>query len=439
MVIPGYAQWIKDTSANILTPRSSKLKAVDDAIQQYEKTKAEKDLWRVKNAFEDWKRDHGSNWETSVRNRTQAATKLNTALSKLADYRTYQITHFTMPELLALSTVAKERKKAIGKIFEDKEVTFKAAKLKDQLKVTAQKIKETAEEGAADLRKKGKISLPKTGSGQPASNVARQKMEDMVKDMFSVDSLDKLGSLGGTITTIIGHCAVSIPPVVGHVKDGYDLFTGWAKVGSDLYRQYNISERAYTIDTGAPSAAFDGLKSCLEDETKNEAIAASRATASFALKTGLAFVDGGAISGPVVGAVNALADFAHKIYLLATEWKATKAINQALTSGQLDIRLFHGYPLMGCYFLVSATLSDLIPIDSFGTPGWMDYIENLHRHGFEQIYKSSVDLIEKSPWEIEGLPKRPKGTSGGVFSEVKRIFSTISPLADLKDLKDLKS
>src|SRR5271167_1166235 len=100
MVIPGYAQWIKDTSANVLTPRSSKLKAVDEAIQQYEKTKAEKDLWRVKNAFEDWKRDHGSNWETSVRNRTQAATKLNTALSKLADYRTYQITHFTMPELL---------------------------------------------------------------------------------------------------------------------------------------------------------------------------------------------------------------------------------------------------------------------------------------------------------------------------------------------------
>ena len=126
--------------------------------------------------------------------------------------------------------------------------------------MTAQKIKETAEEGAADLRKKGKISLPKTGSGQPASNVARQKMEDMVKDMFSVDSLDKLGSLGGTITTILGHCAVSIPPVVGHIKDGYDLFTGWAKVGSDLYRQYNISERAYTIDTGAPSAAFDAFE-----------------------------------------------------------------------------------------------------------------------------------------------------------------------------------
>jgi hypothetical protein len=101
--------------------------------------------------------------------------------------------------------------------------------------------------------------------------------------------------------------------------------------------------------------------------------------------------------------------------------------------------LFRTYPLMGCYFLVSATLSDLIPIDSFGSPGWMDYIENLHKYGFEQIYKSSIDLIEKSPWEIQGLPKRPKGTSAGIFTEVKRIFSTVSPLGDLKDLKDLSS
>ena len=155
MSIPGYAQWIQDTSANILTPRSSKLKAVDEAIQQYEKTKNEKDLWRIKNAFEDWKRDQGSGWETSVRNRTKAVTKLNAALNKVADYRTYQITHFTIPELVALSVVAKERKKAITKIFEDKEVTFKAAKLKDQLKVTAQKIKETAEQGAAYLTTKG--------------------------------------------------------------------------------------------------------------------------------------------------------------------------------------------------------------------------------------------------------------------------------------------
>jgi hypothetical protein len=93
-----------------------------------------------------------------------------------------------------------------------------------------------------------------------------------------------------------------------------------------------------------------------------------------------------------------------------------ETINTALGAGQLDTRLFRTYPLMGCYLLVSATLSDLIPIESFGTPGWMDYIENLHKRSFEKICKASIDLIEKSPWEIEGLPKRPKGSSAGIFT-----------------------
>ncbi len=97
------------------------------------------------------------------------------------------------------------------------------------------------------------------------------------------------------------------------------------------------------------------------------------------VKTGLAFLDGGTISGPVVGAVSALADFAHTLYLLGMEYRASKAVNRSLAEGNLDIRLFKTYPLMGCYMLCSATLSDLIPIDSFGTPGWMDYIEHQHK------------------------------------------------------------
>ncbi len=80
----------------------------------------------------------------------------------------------------------------------------------------------------------------------------------------------------------------------------------------------------------------------------------------------------------------------------------------------------------------------MIPIESFGTPGWMDYIENMKKHAFDEIYDSATELGDVSPWEIIGFPKRPKGTTGGFFAEVKRIFSTVSPLSDLKDLKDLK-
>jgi hypothetical protein len=268
------------------------------------------------------------------------------------------------------------------------------------------------------------------------SDMVRQKLQQLVESLFSVDTLEQLGSLSGTILDIVGKAAVSVPPVIGHIKDGYDLFTGWAQVGSRLYEQNGVADRKYVIDMGAPAAAFASLKTLLAEETKKQTIAASQATTSFVLKTGLVFVDGGAISGPVVGAVNALATLAQQLYFLAVEWRATKAISRALVAGELDMRLFKTYPLMGCYLIISGTLSDLIPIESFGTPGWMDHIEN-KKTEFDEIYSSATKLVDASPWEIIGLPKRKTGTGASLFGEVSRAAGFGGPISDIAGLRDI--
>ena len=433
MSIPNYQQWLQETGLSVFKPRSSRLKAVDEAILRYQNSRNEKDLWSVRNAFEDWKRQHGPMWETSERNRKKTLTRLNFELQRLADSRNYQVTHFTFQELNALAYAAKERKKVLAGIFADKQVTWKAARLKDALTAAGKKVVSTSKEAQQFVAGKAKGAAVQP-AGPPAADMVRHKVEEMVKSFFGVSGLEELGSLGGFILSLLGQFSVSVPPLVGSIKNGYDLFTGWAKVGADLYARHNISDRSYAIETGVPAQAFQALQRCLAEETKNQAVSATTATAAFALRTGLTFVDGGAISGPVVGAVTALADFAHALYLLAVEWRATQAVNRALQSGELDIRLFQDYPLMGCYLLVSATLSDLIPVECFGTPGWMDAVENLKRQAFDRIYSSAADLIEKSPWEIQGLPKRPQGTSCGAFAEARRLFSTVSPLAGLKEL-----
>lgn len=64
-----------------------------------------------------------------------------------------------------------------------------------------------------------------------------------------------------------------------------------------------------------------------------------------------------------------------------------------------------------------ATLSDIIPIDRFAKPGWMSYIERLKRGSLDHILRQSVKLIDKSTWEIQGIPKRPKGSSVSTFSD----------------------
>jgi hypothetical protein len=147
-------------------------------------------------------------------------------------------------------------------------------------------------------------------------------------------------------------------------------------------------------------------------------------------------VDGGAISGPVTGAMAALAEIAHRLCLPGMEYRATKDASKALSAGKLDITLFQTYPLMGCCLLNCATLSDIIPISCFATPGWMDYIEQMKKGAIDNILKQSESLIDKSPWEIKDMPRRPAGSSGGILSEAMRYGKMASPLAHLADLRN---
>ena len=425
--IPKFQQWLADTALGVLRPRSGPMKALDEAIKQYEFAGSQENLFKVKNALEDWKRSKGINWKASDRNRSHAITRLDDELRIVADSGLYRLNTahgWSMEELKALKYMAEERKKVIAKLFDGKEVSFRNSPrgVKQAVQDAGETVKQTCAKAQSWVQGTGKKG------GLSTEEKIKEKMEEMVKSFFSVDSLEKIGGLYSLVVDIIGKCGVSVAPVVGHIKDGYDLFTGWAKAGAALHEQYSISHCAYHIDTGAPTAAFQGLKACLIEETKKETASASIATASFALKTGLAFADGGAISGPVVGAANALASLSLQLYYLATEFRATKAINEALSNGQLDVRLFKTYPLMGCYMLTSATFSDLIPIENFGTPGWMDYVESLKKRSFDGIYEASNKLIDNSPWEIRGLPKRPVkggGVQFGMISQIKEFGSNV--------------
>lgn len=422
MPIPSLEAWMAETHAGPFKPRSAQLKAVDKAIQQYETARSESNLWAIKNAFEDWKRATPA-WTTSDRNGKGAVTRLDQELGTLASQAGHRAREFTLQEQLALQIVLRERRKVISTVFRGKEVTFRnptnPKAVRDALKDAAENVKARSALALDSVR-----GLNKKSTQTPA-DMARKKLEEIVKSAFQVSTLESLGSLSGTILDVVGKCGVSVTPVVGYVKDGYDLFTGWARVADSLHRQYSISDRSYMIDTGSPAAAFEGVKTCLRDQARNDATSATIATTSFGLKTGLAFVDGGAASGPIVGALNAVASLSLQIYWLATEWKATKAINEALAADRLDLSLFRTYPLMGCYLMTSATLSDLIPISSFGTPGWMDYVENLKKRQFDGIYESATRLIDNSPWEIKGLPKRP---AAGAGMNLGRITSPIKEL-----------
>ena len=462
MSIPTYEQWKRDTSLGLLKPRSATLQSLDAAIDKYNKARTQDNLWAIKNAFEDWKRAKGPQWQQSDRNRNGAVKRLAVDLDRV-DARAYQITHMSMAELQALEVVKAERTKTIRKLFLDshgnaKQVAFKAANLQHAVTQAANNVK--AKSAAAAHSIQNQLSTPprapkpfvvtgmgtspggggmgvNLGSGRSAKDILQAKLNELVQKFFEVDSLTMLGPLASLIMSIVAECSASAAPVIGHLKDGASVISDWIEVGVGCYHKSTISRCRYSIELGAPAAAFAALEELLRDEVKQSTVSAGISSTSFAVKTGMIFVDGGAISGPVTGAVAALAEIAHKLFLLGMEYRATKDANKALAAGKLDITLFETYPLMGCYLLNCATLSDIVPISCFATPGWMDYIEKMKAGAIDKILKQSEDLIDKSPWEIKDMPKRPVGSSGGLFSEAMRYGKMASPLGDLADLKDL--
>ncbi len=84
MAITTYAIWMQETKAGPLTPRSTELKAIDQALQQYEtQGRTTKELIHLKKTLEAWIKAKGAAWKTSVRNQKGAVEKLRTEINAL--------------------------------------------------------------------------------------------------------------------------------------------------------------------------------------------------------------------------------------------------------------------------------------------------------------------------------------------------------------------
>ena len=223
------------------------------------------------------------------------------------------------------------------------------------------------------------------GSDLTPSDKIKAKLNEMVQKFFQVDSLTMLGPLAGIIMEVVAKCSASAAPVIGHISDGVSAIGQWIDVGVGYYHKEPFPGAATPSRWGLRPQPLRRWRNSLQNETDHAAIGAGITSTSFVVKTGLVFADGGAISGPVVGAVTALAKIAHYLYLLGMEYRATRDANAALAAGHLDITLFDTYPLMGCYLLNCATLSDIIPIKCFGTPGWKEYIANMKKNAVDNI------------------------------------------------------
>jgi hypothetical protein len=455
-----YAAWLKETNMGLTSTRSSTLKLLDKAIEEYNKISNDANAYKIAAALTQWDRSRGPDAAQSGRDKQGAVATLRVQLATAGiSADEYRAATFRPEAIEALKYQTAERRKVLISVFEHADVVFVGKKPEvssalAKLKAYEQKAKAAKQIGGAmgsrsnsgssnssNSSSSSSSSSFMSGAGSALEGVMRELKEGftrLVAECFEVmlnnfsEIASKLAGIGhyifGLVTDIIG----TVAPFVGHVLDAKKMIVGWAMVAKNANTIYDIGKRQHAVDFGAPTAAFQGLQSCMEQEQRQQLLMAGNATLTFAAKTGAAFADGGAGTGTAIGIVSALAEFARQLYQLAAEWKATKRVKEVLRGIEpLDLSVFKTYPLMGCYMLTSATLSDIIPLDCFGTPGWMDVIEQRKKDDVDKILSKAQALIKASPFEFTNLPKTKKegterkalGFAAGLVKPVLRSMS----------------
>jgi len=61
------------------------------------------------------------------------------------------------------------------------------------------------------------------------------------------------------------------------------------------------------------------------------------------------------------------------------------------------------------------------------------------KHEFDKIYRSAARLVDASPWEIVGLPKRHADTNASLLGELSRIGAFAGPISGVAGLKDIQT
>ena len=421
--IPTHEQWMKDTYS-LTNPRSEFLQAVDAALKAYDTAKSDPAKATLKTAFDRWRFEQskqGKDWKKSVRNDKGACTNLYRALNDLDKRK------LTKEEIEAMEFVSRAQAMALMKQFEGKKLQFKSSTVVgmaqgvgtkwERFKTGAKSAKEgygtgkDLVEGVKGIKsgvdafkatgKAGAITAAKTGMGDQFAGIRQQIVEFCKKLCPDIDPAKVFSALGlGTVEKF----ATDLAPFVGAISSGGKAIVGWAGVAKTAWDKHSIEGKRHAIAAGDPEAAFDALLQLLVREIASKSAKAGVQTAAFTGKALGVFADGGAVTGPVIGLLETLAEIFQTIVEYVRDYRECNAANEALRLGALNLDLFGTSPILGCYFLCVQDHSTIInfAVADYGTPNFVFDVEALIKK-LEPVLERARFYIGESRLEIPGM------------------------------------
>lgn len=433
--IPSYAEWMKKTGAQGLKgrKRSEYLEKLDEAIKKNGPGASPAGRKEIKDALDRWRFDQsrqGKDWRKSMRNRTGTVTELYRAVN--ADRRTLK-----PEELEAMKYIARAQAMALQKQFDGKQLKFKSSTLVG-MATEAGSSYQRFKTGASGAVSGGKLikSSMKTGQslqkgiklvsagkagfsphGSGGNGPIKQNLVKMCQKMCPGVDANKVFAtlkLGG-----VDQFATEVAPFVGAISSGGKAIVEWIRVIERDFKRSSSERSRFAFAPEDPEAALDAVLELLKREQMALAAQASVHTAAFTGKTLGVFADGGAVTGPVIGALESLASIMQTVIEYVRDYKEVESANGLLKVGALNLELFGVSPILGCYFLVVQDHSTIInmAVGDYGTPNFVFDAERLVGK-VRPVLDEAHKFIHSSRYEIPGMEKA-KGVAKETFAHKK--------------------
>ncbi len=415
-----HTRWMADTYS-LTSPRSDLLKRVDAALLAHEKQPGDAGLKTLREALDRWRFDQsrqGKDWTKSVRNQKGAVTALHRVLSTV-DKR-----HLSAEEREALDYIALQQRLALQKQFMGRKLQFKrntVLGMASSARTNWERFKTGASTVVVDgggLAAKGAIAgrslaqmpsrvatLHSGGASavhQAAQNDAmslRPKIIAFIQELCP--GLNPQGVFDALNLGAVEQFAANLAPFLGTISSGGKALMGWASVAKLAYDRSEVQDRRYAFRPGDPEAAFEAVLLLLDREITATSQKAAVHSVAFTGKALGVFADGGAVTGPVLGALETLAQIFQTIVEYVRDYKEVQRANRAIALGALNMDLFRTCPVLGCYFLVVQDHSTIInfAVADYGTPNWMLDVERLVKK-VQLVLEKSRHYIKLARFEI---------------------------------------
>jgi hypothetical protein len=425
--------WMKETYGGVTARRSSKLKAIDTALLNYEKNSNPVALKAINAVLQIWIASKGNNWKTSVRNKHNA---VDTLFKQVTSQGTGQ-----PHNPLQLSRIRDESRAIITDLFQGTQLVFRpglVTKLAGNGTLSKLGAKYTIGSAARnsnivsnDEIVKGIKSLPgrvkgtSDASGSSSILSAALLRESVPAEVRS----DVMFAMSSIMPDFLVQLNASCAPFVGVATSGGTTLLAAVKVTRSQYRlHYAQVHASRSLSTGEPEAAFKALIRMLDREDTDQKAGLAIGMAELSSKAVSVLVDGGTVANAAIGLASGLMKLLMLLRVVVRDITERNAANKLLLKPLITIELFNACPVLGAYLIccapTSVIVNTVLSSDKFYQPGMMDTVQRAVKKHVEPLKEQAQRLVKEHRMFIPSLQNYP-GVLEQNKKELKRMLNNV--------------